>query len=96
VFRSVNGVIEIDPAMVMLADAVRISRKPLRTPFSVTWRTFNQSLDEWHCRPADAANPSGQVTLVQQLRNDRHVLEILPREGVIQLERIIIHRPELR
>lgn len=95
VFKSNNGIIELDPRMFTFSDAIRIRKKPIPTPFNVTWKTYNRSLDQWRRQAADASNPSGQVTLVQQLKNDTHVLEIIPRSGAIEIEQIIVHRPEL-
>jgi len=94
IFQSDNGILQIDPRMITFADAIRIRKKPIPTPFNVTWKTINRSLDQWHCKSADEKNPSGQTTLVQQLTNGKHTLEIIPRSGTIQIEQILIHRPD--
>jgi len=93
VFRSADGIIELNPKMFTFSDAIRIKKKPIPTPFKVTWKTYNRSLDEWECRPVDSSNPGGQITLVQQLKNGPHTLEVIPRSGAIEIEQVIIHRP---
>lgn len=88
-FRSDNGIIELDPAMFTLSHAIQIKKKPLETPFSVTWEVKNRSLDRW---VQDSA--AGQVTLVQQLPNGEHVLEVKSLSGSFQIEKVLIYRPD--
>lgn len=88
VFRSANGIIELDPSVFTLSHAIQIKKKPLKTPFSVTWKVENRSLDRWV-----QDSTGGQVTLVQQLPNGEHVLEVKRRSGSFQIEKILIYRP---
>jgi hypothetical protein len=92
-FYSENGVWEIDPKDFTFSHAVKIKKKPVPFPLKVTWDTYNNSLDIWNCKGATSDNPSGQVTLVQQLKNKKHVLEIIPLEGTIHIDEVRIHKP---
>lgn len=93
-FFSKNGVWEIDPKDITFSHAVQIKKKPVPFPLEVTWETYNNSLETWSCEGATEANPSGQVTLVQQLENKKHILEIIPVEGSISIDEILIYKPE--
>ena len=93
VFRSSNGVIELQPKMFRFADAISIKKKPLSVPFEVKWDVYNTSLEQWKFEGATEENPSGQVTLVQQLPNTKHLLEIIPRSGEVEIGEILIYRP---
>lgn len=92
-FRSTNGIMELQPQLFRFADAIWIRKKPLPVPFEIKWDVYNTSLDQWECNGATEENPSGQITLVQQLPNTRHVLEIIPRSGNIEIGEILIYRP---
>ncbi len=91
-FVSENEIIRIDPASFTLAHAIQIKKKPLPIPFDVTWKVQNRSLDR--LETTNHRTRSGQATLVQQLPNNRHTMKIIPRKGIIHLEKIIIHRPD--
>ena len=95
VFTSRNGVFEINPKDITFSHAVQIKKKPVPVPLAVTWKTYNRSLETWKCEGRTKKNPSGQVTLVQQLENKKHRLEIILLTGTIQIDEIRIHRPAL-
>lgn len=90
---SENGVMELRPELFRFADAIWIKKKPLPVPFDVKWDVYNTSPDQWNCKGKTKQNPSGQVTLVQQLPNTKHVLEIIPREGQVEIGEILMCRP---
>jgi hypothetical protein len=79
--------------MFRFADAISIKKKPLSVPFEVKWDVYNTSLDQLKFEGATEENPSGQVTLVQQLPNMKHLLEIITRSGEVEIGEILIYRP---
>lgn len=93
-FYSKNGVWEIDPKDITFSHAVQIKKKPVPFPLEVSWETYNNSLETWTCEGATPSNLSGQVTLVQQLENKKHILEIVPIEGSISIDEILLYKPE--
>lgn len=93
-FQSTNGMIHLQPRMFRFAEASWIRKKPVPTPCEIRWDIYNTSLDAWECKGATKENPSGQVTLVQQLENQLHTLEIIPRQGTVEIGEILIYRPD--
>ncbi len=93
-FTTTNQVIQIQPEWFALSQAVRIKKKPIPVPFDITWEVYPTSLDEWQYDGPDTDNnPSGQVTLVQQLKPGQHRLQIRVTEGDMQIEKLLIYRP---
>ena len=93
VFRSSNGVIELQPKLFRFSEAISIKKKPLPVPFDLRWDVYNTSLDNWKFEGTTEENPSGQVTLVHQLPNSKHLLEIIPRSGQVEIGEILSYRP---
>jgi hypothetical protein len=94
-FVSGNGVIKLLPHHFTWDHAIQIKKKPIPVPARTSWEVYPTSLDLWHCEGASEKNPSGQVTLVQQLENGKHTLEIILSSGSISIGEIIVHKPGL-
>lgn len=92
-FESVNGVIKLSPEHFGWSHAIKIKGQPLAIPEQTSWKLYPTSLDEWQFSAEKADNPSGQITLVQQLKNGSHRLEIRLKSGSLHLSECLIFRP---
>jgi hypothetical protein len=94
-FVSNNGVIHLSPEHFTWDHAIKIKKKPIPVPAQTSWDVYATSPDTWHCGGASGSHPSGQVTLVQQLENREHTVEIILRSGSISVSEVLIYKPAL-
>ncbi|MEW6356001.1 MAG: SGNH/GDSL hydrolase family protein [Planctomycetota bacterium] len=96
-FMSNSGRIIIEPRDFGIASACQYKKVKCPTGYEVTWKVVAMCMDTWQPQPLEDPAIEPFYTIVQGLKNTKHVLEIIPNgDGPVPIKEIVVHRPPLR
>jgi hypothetical protein len=95
-FVSDSGRIRIDPKLFSFAEAIRIRKRPLPTPFELTFKTYLMGVDTWEPQMPEQEGAVDRTTVAQGMANGPHELTIIPNgDGLVPIARLTVYRPPL-